>query len=478
MKKILFPILLLSLNYQYVQSQEWSEAVVINPTQSQLGPDDPDFCIDNEGHIHCVWSTVHGTNFYRIWYSKSEDDGETWFNPVNVSMNTSKWMAEPQIVSDSQGTIHLVYEDDAGSSSHKIIYKTNDGIDPFTWSESDTLNQGYYAGYRNLLVIDHNDRLYCFWYISSGYGKMYYRFMDVGLTDWSDVLIPYDTASFYEIVVGTDNSLNIIGSSKSPSEIKRRYMYYKYYNSFWAKPEIISPQTNVSYSALSIDLQLNPHVVWSQYSLGNGSGIDSSMYSYKNEDGWHPYEYIHSDIDDASIIVDNVGDKHIIEVEKLNDSDLLTEYQKSNEQWDMSIIEENIGFANIRLLCKNGFIYMVYDRKNSNDDINVMFRKKEVLSTGIYNSAESQPSVKIFPNPSSNEITLSYMSAVPQNMIVIIYDRSGKEIRSLFNCEMPAGEIKLVWDGKDNKGELLSKGVYIICLETEKTKISKKIIMH
>jgi hypothetical protein len=387
-------------------------------------------------------------------------------------------MAEPQIVSDNQGTLHLIYEDDVGSSSHKIIYKTNDGIDPSIWSEPDTLNHGYYAGYRNRLVIDHNDRLYCFWYISSGYGKMYYRFMDIGLSGWSEVILPYDTASFYKIVVGTDNSLNIVGSLKSPFEITRRYVYFEYSNSIWNKPEIVSPQTNASYSDISVDLQLKPHVVWSQYSLGNGTGIDSSMYRYKNEDGWLPMVLIHSDIDDASIIVDNADKPHIIEVESLNNSDLLTEYVKSNEQWEASIIEENTGFANIRLLCKNGFIYMVYGRKDTNDDINIMFRKKEVLSTEINNSSEPQLSVKIFPNPSPKDITCSFTTAEQENLDAMIFDQKGNEIRILFSGEKSAGEIKLTWDGKNTKGEPVGRGVYILNIQTGKDKISKKIIRH
>jgi hypothetical protein len=227
MKKIVIFFQIITVAIYYIQAQEWSEPVVINPLQSQFLSDDPEFCIDNASNIHCVWSTRHGNNFFRIYYSKSNDEGETWSNPVSVSMNSTKWMAEPQIVSDNQGTLHLIYEDDVGSSSHKIIYKTNDGIDPSIWSEPDTLNHGYYAGYRNRLVIDHNDRLYCFWYISSGYGKMYYRFMDIGLSGWSEVILPYDTASFYKIVVGTDNSLNIVGSLKSPFEITRRYVYFE-----------------------------------------------------------------------------------------------------------------------------------------------------------------------------------------------------------------------------------------------------------
>jgi len=302
--------------------------------------------------------------------------------------------------------------------------------------------------------------------------------MDVGFIGWSDVIMPYDTAFFYKIRVGLDNSLNIIGATKSPSEIKRRFVFYKYYDTFWTKPETVSPQTNISFSDISLDLQLNTHIVWSQYSIGNGTGIDSSMYRYKNDDGWQSMEFIHSDIDDASIIVENVENIHIIEVENVNDSDLLTEYQKSNEQWEASIIEENIGFANIRLLCKNGFIYMVYGRKDTNDDINIMFRKKEVLFTAICSTKETKQSLKIYPNPATKDITCSFTSAENEYLKSKIFNPEGNEIGYLYNGEKPAGEIKFSWDGKDSNGEPVGRGIYIIGIETETTRITKKVIIH
>jgi hypothetical protein len=477
-KNILLFVLLLSLTHLFLYAQEWTEPVVINSSQSQLLSDEPDFCIDTVGQIHCVWSTRHAFNYFSIYYSKSIDDGETWSNPVNVSMNNSKWMTEPQIVSDNQGTLHMTYQDDAGSSSHNIIYKTNDGIDPVIWSEPDTLNQGYYGAYHNRLVIDHNDRLYNFWYISTGYGKMYYRYKDFGPTEWSDVIMPYDTASFYKIEVGTDNSLNISGATKSPYELKRRVIFYRYYDSFWFKPEVVSPQTNNSSSDLSLDAQLFPHIVWMQYSLGNGTGIDSSMYRYKNDDGWQPIEFIHSDIVYVSIIVDNEDNKHIVEVEKLNDMNVLTEYQQLNEQWEENFIEESNWLWDSRLLCKNDFIYLIYGREDSNNNINFMFRKKEVISTTTNSSTETPLSLRIFPNPSSRDITCSFTSAENENLDVKIFNQQGNLIRNLINIEKPAGEIKFAWDRKDSKGEFVRRGIFIISIATETSRITKKVIIH
>jgi hypothetical protein len=480
---IKYPITLIFLFINlYVIAQEWSEPVVINPTQSDRYSDYPSFCIDNEGHIHCVWSTVHGSNFYRIWYSKSEDGGETWTVPYNASQNNYKWMTEPQIVSDNEGMLHLTYEDEAGSLANKIIYKTNDGNDPSIWSESDTLNEGYFGAYRNRLVIDHNDRLYIFWYVSTGYGKMYYRHKDVGLTEWSDVIMPYDTAFFYKIVVGTDNSLNIAGTSKKPSEIKRRVIYYKYYNLIWKDPEIVSPQSTTSYLDLSLDTQDYPHIVWMQYSPGNGTGIDSTLYRYKNQDGWQSIEFIHSDVGERSIVVDNFDNRYIIEADKWNDIHLLTEYKKTNEQWVPEVIEENdYGFSRNGLICKNNFLYIIYVRVIADPDsiysTSIIFRKKEVFTTGIKNNEESY-GLKLFPNPFKNEITFNYTTEESQKIVVRILDQNGFELRLLFEALTPAGKINLTWDGNDNCGGHVKPGIYFLCVEAGKNIFAKKLILH
>jgi hypothetical protein len=485
MKNILLFLLLLNLTHLFLHAQEWSEPVVINPTQSDRYSDYPAFCIDNEGHIHCVWSTVHGSNFYRIWYSKSEDGGETWTVPYNASQNNYKWMTEPQIVSDNEEMLHLTYEDDAGSLANKIIYKTNDGNDPSIWSESDTLNEGYFGAYRNRLVIDHNDRLYIFWYVSTGYGKMYYRYKDVGLSDWSDVIMPYDTAFFYKIIIGSDNSINIAGISKIPSEIKHRVTFYKYLNSTWVIPEIVSPQTTPSYFDMSLDTQDYPHIVWMQVSLGNGTGIDSSMYRNKYIDGWQPIEFIASEVRYRSIILDNSDNKYIIETEKLNNNHLLMEYKKMDELWEPSIIEENdygFGLGPNSLLYKYNFLYSIYIRVIADPDslyaTSIIFRKKEVFTTGIQNKEEIDKFVKIHPNPSKKEFDCSCTISAPTKLKVQIFNQNGDEIRSLYEGETQAGEIKFTWDGNDNYGVLAKRGVYILWIQTEKDSITRKIIMQ
>ncbi len=72
-------------------------------------------------------------------YSKSEDNGETWSGSYNVSQNSTKRMEYPHIVGDSEGTLHITYDDD-WFDPH-ILYKYNDGGGNWEdWSDPDTLD--------------------------------------------------------------------------------------------------------------------------------------------------------------------------------------------------------------------------------------------------------------------------------------------------------------------------------------------------
>jgi len=114
MKKIVLLVLHISLTGLFLHAQEWSDPTVINPTQS-----DRILITLLSASIMKVIFIVSGAqymdHFLPYLVSKSEDDGETWTPLYNVSQNNSKWMSEPQIVSDNQGMIHLTYADDVGN---------------------------------------------------------------------------------------------------------------------------------------------------------------------------------------------------------------------------------------------------------------------------------------------------------------------------------------------------------------------------
>jgi hypothetical protein len=58
-----------------------------------------------------------------------------------------------------------------------------------------------------------------------------------------------------------------------------------------------------------------------------------------------------------------------------------------------------------------------------------------------------------------------------------IYDVSGRAVRTLANREFTAGEHELVWDGCDDAGRPVARGVYFYQLRTPSVVSQRKLAM-
>lgn len=235
MKKVLYiliPFVLIINSF----AQNWTEPANVSNMDgfNQL----PDFCFDNNGVINCVWVHVYETNFSKIFYSKSYDDGLTWTSAEDISLNEEKRLSQPHIVCDSENNIHLTYDFNVGNPYQTLVYyKMYDGT---TWSEPFTVSENMPESHNNKLVIDNNDRGYCFWHRSLyNNGTTFYRYYENG--EWSEIYIPYDNndyLGFSNAIIDTYNNLHWIGShhyeGQNHYEDKPIYFYYEYENGEWS----------------------------------------------------------------------------------------------------------------------------------------------------------------------------------------------------------------------------------------------------
>jgi hypothetical protein len=67
-----------------------------------------------------------------------------------------------------------------------------------------------------------------------------------------------------------------------------------------------------------------------------------------------------------------------------------------------------------------------------------------------------------YPNPFNLSSQIKVISKLNSKVKVIVYDILGKEVRTLLDKELPAGEYTIEWDGKDSNGNILNSGVYFI----------------
>jgi len=66
-----------------------------------------------------------------------------------------------------------------------------------------------------------------------------------------------------------------------------------------------------------------------------------------------------------------------------------------------------------------------------------------------------------FPNPFNPTTEIRFHLGEPMMVTLEIFDILGRKVRTLISDPFPAGEHRVVWDGKNNFGDRVSTGVYI-----------------
>ncbi len=86
-------------------------------------------------------------------------------------------------------------------------------------------------------------------------------------------------------------------------------------------------------------------------------------------------------------------------------------------------------------------------------------------ATNVTNNNNSINGFELFqnyPNPFNPVTDIKYNLASQGNVLIIVYNILGKEIKLLLKEELPAGEHEVQWNGKDNYNRGLPSGIYFI----------------
>jgi hypothetical protein len=82
-----------------------------------------------------------------------------------------------------------------------------------------------------------------------------------------------------------------------------------------------------------------------------------------------------------------------------------------------------------------------------------------------------------YPNPFNPVTTLSFYMPEAQHVSLVIYDVLGRRVRSLLEENMQYGGHEVLWDGRNDKGELVGSGVYFYRLVAGKNVFTRKLTL-
>ncbi len=73
--------------------------------------------------------------------------------------------------------------------------------------------------------------------------------------------------------------------------------------------------------------------------------------------------------------------------------------------------------------------------------------------------------MRAYPNPFNPRATIVYDIPVQSEVLLTIYDISGREIKTLVDMFQPSGHYEILWDAKITSGKLVSSGTYFLKLQ-------------
>lgn len=460
---ILFPLTLCG--------QTWTEPINISPNLPGLD-NQPDLCIDNNGVLHCVFTHKLASNWRKIYYSKSTDDGLTWTTPEDISLNPDTSLMNPHIVADTNNILYVSYDYNTGNpAAIQVKLKTYDGNQ---WSGPFIVSNGMYSCHQNQLVIDNNNRVYVFWIFQTN--KTYYRYFENNT--WSEIIYPYP--GNFKLILGSavidnNNNLQCVGSYSQPGPpvILQSTIFFKYdyLNDEWSDKTFVSPPTDYgSVGGKDIDIFTTelPAITYRQRTYGTGPYNDSTMYTYFDGSTWSEPELVVNDPYEQKIAIDPYNRVHIIDREKLESGYKLVHYTKINDMWQGYIVDIADFYIVLYSLEKSDQkLYIAYYRSDVEGEGDIYFSCYDIV-TG-QNEGNKQNSIQelnIYPNPFINETTIEFTINKQRQIKISIYDLGARHVKTIVNKEFSPGTFKYKWNGTDKNGKEVKAGLYLVRLLT------------
>ncbi len=103
-----------------------------------------------------------------------------------------------------------------------------------------------------------------------------------------------------------------------------------------------------------------------------------------------------------------------------------------------------------------------------------------LVPTGVAQTPSSRTDATLdqnYPNPFNPTTTISYELGFRGMVSLDVFDAAGRRVRTLVHGVEAAGPHATAWDGKDDRGEPVSSGIYFYQLRAGETRLTKKMVL-
>lgn len=81
------------------------------------------------------------------------------------------------------------------------------------------------------------------------------------------------------------------------------------------------------------------------------------------------------------------------------------------------------------------------------------------------------------PNPFNPRTTIRFALTRAGRARLVVFDAAGRRVSTLLDRSLPAGEMSVEWDGRDEVGRTAASGIYFYKLEADGVKLSRKMAL-
>jgi len=85
--------------------------------------------------------------------------------------------------------------------------------------------------------------------------------------------------------------------------------------------------------------------------------------------------------------------------------------------------------------------------------------------------------LRSYPNPFNLETMIEYSILKPGLTRVYIFNALGQRIRTLLEIEQQVGTHQVVWDGRNDSGDLVNSGIYFCKIFTSNLVETRKLVL-
>ncbi len=144
------------------------------------------------------------------------------------------------------------------------------------------------------------------------------------------------------------------------------------------------------------------------------------------------------------------------------------------------IAPDQLSYIDSNVVEGQNYIYYIRAIYTNPTGISLPSNNVELLYTGIEEMISPQYVTKLgnnYPNPFNPETVINFSLKTDTNVKISIFNVKGEIVKTLVNETLKRGNHQVVWDGKNNSGNISGSGIYFYKMQSDNYQATNKMLL-